>query len=76
MVRRLGCAALIPKRDDQDPNVCEKHMIYARGPCRITGVNACFRQPSLTIVRRERGKTSLANIFVPLHWKCPRADGR
>jgi len=31
MVRRLGCAALIPKRDAQDPNVCEKHIISARG---------------------------------------------
>ena len=26
----LGYAALIPKRDAQDPNLCEKHMVSAR----------------------------------------------
>jgi hypothetical protein len=31
-------------------------------------------QASLTIVKRERGKTHLANILAPLHRKCPRAD--
>jgi hypothetical protein len=34
---------------------------------------AWFHQLSLTIVERERGKTNPVNIFVPLHWKGPRA---
>lgn len=40
----------------------------------MVGEKSRFRQPSLTIVGRERGKTNLANVFVPLDWKCPRAD--